>query len=122
MRTVMLGLLLLVLAAAPAAGQNAANVPSGAKLPALSSSTTTIFGKVVDADGRPVAGAEVVAWGRRSFPGQKSRLERLTETTSQPDGAFSISFDSSAGALTLLARKAGLSIGWTCRQPPKGTA
>lgn len=95
--------------------QNVVRRLSGPDGPASTNVTGTFrcAGTVVDADGKPVAGAVVECYpngggGRPSGGGDINEKQHVTTGT---NGAFE--FPLSAGSTVLLARKAGLAPAWT---------
>jgi protocatechuate 3,4-dioxygenase beta subunit len=77
--------------------------------------TAQLSGKVVDEQGRPVAGASVDCYRYQAGSGYPTvgepELERRTATDSE--GAFAV--PSSRGATLIVVRKAGLATGWKTR-------
>src|SRR5688500_15356743 len=60
--------------------QEDTSVPAGGR---------TVTGRVMDAEGRPLAGVEI--WGPHTLPDKLGRAERRPVAVSGPDGLFTVS-------------------------------
>ncbi|KPK86090.1 MAG: hypothetical protein AMJ81_02100, partial [Phycisphaerae bacterium SM23_33] len=102
-------MLATLVAGCPARPGEVTTAPSPAKAP----EHVTCTGKVVDAEGSPVAGAAVTAckWSRKyhQFSGT---AEVITRTTSKADGSFSFRAPAGEHWVSVVAEKDGLAIGW----------
>jgi protocatechuate 3,4-dioxygenase beta subunit len=98
----------LVLAAGLAVNAHAAtNAPQ----------TFRVAGTVVDAAGKPVAGATVGYWRYEGRPPLPNGLELKEQITTSTNGAFE--FQVSRAVALMLARKPGLAPGWTSYLTPR---
>lgn len=68
-------------------------------------------GKVVGADGSPLEGVEVTAYAIDIVQGRWS-LARIGQLATKADGAFAFAADAEAPYVSVVARKAGLALGW----------
>jgi protocatechuate 3,4-dioxygenase beta subunit len=100
----------LVLALAGALGGQAAA--------ALNEDTFVLEGKVLDAEGRPVAEAQVELRTFSSGLASTAELSLQQKVTTDAQGAFALR--ASRGVAMLIARKPGLGVTWTQLQPRLG--
>jgi beta-lactamase regulating signal transducer with metallopeptidase domain len=102
-----------------ASAQPQTKSPAPATQPASENSSSTVSGRVVDSNGKPVAGASVLVTRTVEWP----EAETLASTTSANDGAFSIRYSRPTPKaewerVTLLAFAPN--VGLSLQQPPEG--
>ncbi|MCK4626554.1 MAG: HEAT repeat domain-containing protein, partial [Phycisphaerae bacterium] len=89
--------------------------PAGESKEKKEAKTLTCRGKVVDAEGKPLAGATVRAYKVDYLPGAGPRFVLFGQATTKTEGAFSFT-NADSGSLhsemMVVARQEGLALGW----------